>query len=58
MVKIWHEIQWGPINPDGGSTTSTPFIFIYKATNSNYRYQDKNQYVLYKSIYFLVYWVN
>ena len=20
MVKIWHEIQWGPINPDGGST--------------------------------------
>ena len=20
MVKIWHEIQWGPINQDGGST--------------------------------------
>ena len=20
MVKIWQEIQWGPINPDGGST--------------------------------------
>ena len=21
IVKIWHEIQWGPINQDGGSTS-------------------------------------
>ena len=21
MVKIWHEIQWGAINPDRGSST-------------------------------------
>jgi len=23
IVKIWDNIQWGPINQDGGSTTTT-----------------------------------
>ena len=28
MVKIWHETQWGPVNPDGGSSTSRSTFYL------------------------------